>query len=504
MHLLHDDWRPRFHLAPPYGLMNDPNGLIYHDGVYHVFYQWNPDACRHGAKHWGHFVSTDLVHWQALPAALAPDTDYESHGCYSGSAVVHEGGIALFYTGNARSDDGGRSSTQCVAYSADGVSFAKVGPVIPTPPRGYTAHFRDPKVWREGADWFMVVGAQTEDEKGTVLLYRGKSLSEWSFVGELLSERAFGYMCECPDVATVDGREILLFCPQGLAPEGERFHNIYQAGYLVGGLDRSNGRFVSGGRPAFEELDRGFDFYAPQTFVDGHGRTLMFGWMGMPEEEETPTVANGWTHCLTLPRELRFENGRLYQRPPAELEAMRGKPHVIDRLSLFSEPHDEYWLPFFGAAFELQLTIDATADAWLDLCVGHGEFTRLAFDQASRRLSLDRSASGRGITPAANNVRRSAPLAAGPVDLRIFVDHSCIEIFVNGGEQVFSARVYPAAGSDRLRLGATAPAQARNIVFWPLDLHGPATATTPRDFSASANRPLEIAMSAFHHQGSPP
>lgn len=470
MDFAQDDWRPRFHLAPPHGLMNDPNGLIYHDGIYHVFYQWNPDACSHSVgakKHWGHFISPDLVHWQTLPAALLPDTDYESHGCYSGCAVESDGALVLLYTGNARSLDGSRRSTQCLAESRDGISFAKRGPVIPAPPDGYTAHFRDPKVWRAGNEWLMVIGAQTKDEQGSILLYRGKSLMHWAFTGELLPEHGFGYMCECPDLASVGGQEILLFCPQGLNPEGDRFHNIYQSGYLVGQLESATGRFASGGRQAFDELDRGFDFYAPQTFTDDRGRRLMFGWMGLPEEENTPTVANGWTHCLTLPRELRFENGRLLQRPPVELETLRGKARVIDRLAIA----DECWLPFSGRAFELQLTLDvgATGRVWLDLCVGVDEFTRLSFDAVTRCLTLDRSASGQGIDVAANNLRRSPRLTPGPVHLRIFVDHSCIEVFVNRGEQVFSARVYPGAGSDRLRLGADVPAEARDLVFWDLD-----------------------------------
>lgn len=465
MSVAQDHWRPRFHLAPPHGLMNDPNGLICHDGVFHVFYQWNPDACSHGAKHWGHFVSKDLVNWEELPPALVPDTAFESHGCYSGSAVESEGDLVLFYTGNARLPDGSRVSSQCLARSSDGIRFDKLGPVIPVPPYGYTTHFRDPKVWREGGTWYMVVGAQTADRKGTVLLFRAPNLTEWSFVGELLPERAFGYMCECPDLARIGGQEILLFCPQGLVPEDERFHNIYQSGYLAGRLDRESGQFVCGGRPAFDELDRGFDFYAPQTFTDERGRTLMFAWMGLPEEENTPTAANGWTHCLTLPRELHFDNGRLFQRPPVELQALRGIPTAIERLAL----QGVRWLPFAGQAFELQLSIEAAAGSvWLDLCVGADEFTRLSFDAATRRLTLDRGASGEGIVAAANNRRRSPCLGPGAVHLQVFVDHSCIEIFVNRGEHVFSARVYPKADSDRLRLGADAPAEVRAVSFWPL------------------------------------
>lgn len=154
-----DPHRPHWHLSPNVGLLNDPNGFIHHNGRYHLFYQWNPLACAHGAKFWGHWSSPDLVSWRHEPVALVPSESYETHGCYSGSAVVDNGAITLIYTGNVKYADGSRSAFQCLAReNADG-EYDKLGPVL-TLPEGYTGHVRDPKVWKHDGRWYMVLGAQ--------------------------------------------------------------------------------------------------------------------------------------------------------------------------------------------------------------------------------------------------------------------------------------------------------------------------------------------------------
>ena len=139
-----DPLRPCWHLAPPVGLLNDPNGFIQHQGRYHLFYQWNPFACAHGAKFWGHWSSTDLLHWRHEPVALVPSEPYESHGCYSGSAVVQDGRLTLLYTGNVKYADGSRTANQCLAVENERGEFDKLGPVLPLP-AGYTGHVRDPQ-----------------------------------------------------------------------------------------------------------------------------------------------------------------------------------------------------------------------------------------------------------------------------------------------------------------------------------------------------------------------
>lgn len=163
-----DPYRLTFHLTPPVGLMNDPNGLVYFKDKYHVFFQWNPFGTKHTFKAWGHFSSEDFIQWEEHPPALVPSEWYEKDGCYSGSALTHQGKLYLFYTGNVRTNNGGRESYQCLAVSEDGIHFEKQGPVIELP-KGYTSDFRDPKVWREKDRWYLVVGAQTESLEG--LLY---------------------------------------------------------------------------------------------------------------------------------------------------------------------------------------------------------------------------------------------------------------------------------------------------------------------------------------------
>ena len=129
-----DPHRPRWHLAAPVGLLNDPNGFIEHDGRYHLFYQWNPLGCEHRNKGWGHVSSTDLLHWQHEPVALLPTEAYASHGCYSGSAVSDEQGrLTLIYTGNVKYPDGSRTAYQCLARADGEGGFAKLGPVLDLP-----------------------------------------------------------------------------------------------------------------------------------------------------------------------------------------------------------------------------------------------------------------------------------------------------------------------------------------------------------------------------------
>ncbi|MGL5503759.1 MAG: glycoside hydrolase family 32 protein, partial [Aeromonas veronii] len=320
-----DPHRPRWHLAAPVGLLNDPNGFIEHDGRYHLFYQWNPLGCEHRNKGWGHVTSTDLLHWQHEPVALLPTEAYESHGCYSGSAVSDEQGrLTLIYTGNVKYPDGSRTAYQCLARADGEGGFAKLGPVLDLP-AGYSGHVRDPKVWHDGQQWLMVLGARTLDDKGEVLLYRGDTLQSWQRVGPIAGSGRgglgeFGYMWECPDLFPLGERHVLISCPQGIAPVGEDYRNLYQCGWLSGNFDGE--RFEHG---AFHELDRGFEFYAPQTIRDSQGRRLLFGWLGLPEENEMsqPTVAYGWLHQMSCPRELFWQDEWLCQRPVAELAALK-------------------------------------------------------------------------------------------------------------------------------------------------------------------------------------
>ncbi|PWC10950.1 sucrose-6-phosphate hydrolase [Brenneria corticis] len=419
-----DPHRPHWHLSPNVGLLNDPNGFIQHNGRYHLFYQWNPLACAHGAKFWGHWSSPDLVNWRHEPVALVPSESYETHGCYSGSAVVDNGAITLIYTGNVKYADGSRSAFQCLAReNADG-EYDKLGPVL-TLPEGYTGHVRDPKVWRHDDRWYMVLGAQDKQRQGKVLLYRSDDLRGWEPIAEIAGSRLgglgdFGYMWECPDLFRLNGQDVLICCPQGVPAQEERYLNTFQAGYLVGTLDYQSGDYPHHG---FSELDLGFEFYAPQTTSSEDGRRLLFGWMAIPDENEffAPTIAHGWIHTMTCPRELTLREGKLYQRPARELQQLRTQHFAWQGVADYAPP-----LPVNSA--EIALT-------------AQGEFQ---LDIASLMVLCW---NGECLTLSRHNRRTGEPehrYWRGELhQLQLLCDRSSIEIFINDGAAVMSASYFP-------------------------------------------------------------
>ena len=220
--------RQRYHFMAETGWINDPNGVIYYKGKYHFFYQYNPYHGFWENMHWGHAVSEDMLHWEYLPPALAPSEEYEDHlkgGCFSGSAIEHEGKLYLMYTAAANHGKG-FVQTQCIAYSEDGIHFEKYekNPVLTAPKGVAQDSFRDPKVWRHEGLYYMVCGA-SKDKKGQALLYRSEDMLQWSFVNVLAESRGeWGSMWECPDFFEIGRRYVLTFSPIGA---GERTLSIW-------------------------------------------------------------------------------------------------------------------------------------------------------------------------------------------------------------------------------------------------------------------------------------
>ncbi len=427
--------RLQYHMMPPVGLLNDPNGLIQFNNVYHVFYQWNPFDTTHGAKFWGHYTSEDLLTWQPQPPALVPSEWYDKNGCYSGSAVEYNGKMYLFYTGNVKDENNERKSYQCMAVSSDGINFEKKGPIIFLPD-GYTPHFRDPKVWKHDGIWYMVIGAQTENEEGQVVVYTSTDIENWEFQGPLAGGNLnglgdFGYMWECPDLFRLDSQDVLLVSPQGLEPEGHLYQNLFQSGYFVGEWKPSTNQYDHG---PFKELDSGFDFYAPQTFKDHRGRRLLFAWMGLTDENEVyqPTIATHWIHALTLPRELVLKGDKLYQKPVAELEQLRKSLDFQQQVLLKNTKRT--WTEVNGTTIEIHIDIQQLAAASFEINIR--ENIKLSFHQAENLFTLERKSFKDGSPES-----RSCQLPTLH-KLQIFLDTSSIEVFLNGGQEVMTARYF--------------------------------------------------------------
>lgn len=431
--------RPSWHISPPQGLLNDPNGFIYHNGQYHMFYQWYPYACVHKDKYWAHLTSPDLINWQWQPLALTPSDWFDSHGVFSGHALSHRGQLMLFYTGNTRiGEQRERHTTQCLATSDDGIQFTKHGPVIEGLPEGVTPHIRDPKIVRVDQQWLMLLGAQTSDLKGRLAVYRSDDLQTWQFNGLFGDEFGdFGYMWECPDMFELAGDSFAVIGPQGIESFSQHNTIPHHNGIAKAKYDSEQGIQLSD----FSHLDYGFDFYAPQTALTPDGRRVMCGWMGLPDEVDQPTADNGWMHQLTTMRELTVQDGRLKQWPIAELDTLAMPEQTI----LLSEQCHNLETKSYDLTLELEW------GSTLHLFEGSGHKFVLSADKCKKSLVMDRSET---LNRAVDKIRE-LPLTSEAVSLRILADTSSVEVFVNGGEAVMTSRVFTAQDATGISLKGT-------------------------------------------------
>lgn len=466
-----DYYRLKYHIMPPTGLLNDPNGFVQINDEYHLFYQFHPFDTKHGLKYWAHVKSKDLVNWKECPIALAPSEWYETHGCYSGSGVNDNGILTLIYTGNVKDENGNRETYQCLVTSEDGINFKKYenNPVIHNQPEGYTRHFRDPKVWKKDQTWYMVIGAQTINNEGKALLFKSADLKNWSLIGETAGSGLndlgyFGYMWECPDLFNLDGKDILITCPQGLEAEGDLYNNIYQSGYFVGALNYETGKLSHG---KFTELDRGFEFYAPQTMLDNKGRRILIAWMGLPEEENHPTKEYGWIHAMTIPRELELVADKLYQRPVEELKHLRKNERSYRDITIDNDTVELQNINGDVLELLIEFELEDAVEYGVKLRASEDgkEETVLSYNRQSKKFEFNRERSGKSL----GGIRRCDFEDRKTLKLNIFMDTSSIEVFINEGEEVFSARVYPDKNSRGIKFFAKGGrVKMKNIIKWDL------------------------------------
>lgn len=452
-------WKPTYHITAPANWINDPNGFCYFNGEYHLFYQYHPYSPKWGPMHWGHVSSSDLVDWQTRPIALAPTDEYDKDGCFSGSAIEKDGKLYVLYTGHVDLDKslGGddRIESQCLAISEDGDVFRKIenNPVIKSVPENIgirTEHFRDPKIWQHGDFYYTVIGVQTEEEKGAVVVYKSKDLINWKFLNIMAKSTVaenLGFMWECPNFAEVDGEDVLIVSPQGMKPEAKKYLNVHQSGFFLGKMDYTTGVFER--QSAFDIFDYGFDFYAPQIMQDvKNNRCIMIGWLDM-WESEMPEQQDGWCGMMSIPRILKIQDDTVYSLPAPELKKLR-KENVHHDLSINTATIFD---DVKGDCYELNTVFDLKqSDGFtLKLRVSENEETNIHYDKQNKILLLDRDKSG-------SNIKGQRQVEVAPIDdklsLQIFSDRSSLEIFVNGGQRVLSSRIYPTE-------------KATNIVFVP-------------------------------------
>lgn len=472
----HPPERPLVHFTPPSGWMNDPNGLVHADGVFHLCYQHHPHDLAWGPMHWGHATSTDLLTWEHRPIALQPD---HLGTAFSGSAVVDHDGVAGFGRGALVAFfthfQEGVPQSQGVAASVDGGTTWRPydGNPVLAAPEGLV-DFRDPKVFRHrDGHWVMVVAALDE-----VALFSSSDLLQWEPLSRFGRDRgAHGGTWETPDLfevpveGTTRTRWVLVVSVLGGGPAGGTGTQ-----YFLGDFDGTT--FTPDDPPGrVRWVDHGADFYAPQSWSDApDGRRIWLAWMSNWEYGRT-TPASTWRGGMTLPRDvsLRDVGGEvvLVQRPVPELATRCGAGE--ERYDVLLRP-DASWEPANPvAAYDLRLLVDPAGTA-TEVCVevhgGAGESTRISYLPREGVLRVTRAADGiEG--PEADRVQEVALDLDGELDLRVVVDTCSVEVFADHGRVVLTNQVFPAPGATRLRVHADrGEAVLRELTFVALDPAG--------------------------------
>jgi levanase/fructan beta-fructosidase len=472
-------YRPKWHYAAERNWLNDPNGLLYSNGVYHLFYQYNPHGDVWGNMSWGHATSTDLLTWDERPVAIPCD---EQEAIFSGSAVVDTRNTSGFGAGGAaplvaiytsayspESPHAGRQA-QSLAYSTDdGATWIKYdgNPVLDRE----SANFRDPKVfWYDGdaGSYWVMAAVEAEDRK--VLLYKSADLRTWEYLSSFGPANATGGVWECPDLfeLPVDGKAgdtrwvlVVNLNPGGIAggSAGQYFVGMFDGvrfrseSTVTEGLQADDSRMQDYGW-----LDWGRDYYAAVSFSNApDGRRLMIGWMNNWQYAAS-TPSQGWRSAMSLVREVRLERhaGRpVLVQAPVDPFASYGTELFATGPTRLTD--GVRWLP--SEAFGDVLRIDAefrpgtSGKVGLLLRMGEAdgvpERTVLAYSSLSGELSLDRTASGNvAFHPDFRSVERvPVPLQDGLLRLTVFLDRCSVEVFAQDGLVTLTDQIFPAESS---------------------------------------------------------
>lgn len=413
---------PKYHLAPKHGLMNDPNGLIEIDGWYHIFYQWFPLGPVHGLKYWYHLKTKDFINYVDCEIGIEPDCDLDKSGCYSGM-IFNEEPYSVYYTGVDKND----IQNVCVADFDKENKITNKSICVNHNPKMTTRNFRDPFVFIKEKTKYMIVGAEDLNNKGQIQLFKeeGNVFVDKGFLN--LGNEKLGYMLECPNLISFEeGKDVLLFSPQGIeSTDKYTYRNVFSVAYGVGKLDVENGEFSCS---KYLELDKGFDFYAPQVFVDSKKRHILLAWLGN-SKCVYPSDKDQWAHMMTIPRELKLIDNILCQYPVEEIKELRQEAVNV-----------EHEMKLKSNTFELDL--EAEGDFSVILKNNEDEF--ISFSSINGEYILDRSNMTHlynekyGMKRYAKRINKDK----NKDKVRIFVDVSSIEIFVDYGFNTFTSRFY--------------------------------------------------------------
>lgn len=416
------------HVKAPGNWINDPNGFIYYKGKYHLFYQHFPYAPEWGTMHWGHVVSDDLVHWEHLGIALFPTKAYDQNGIFSGTALEENGKLNLYYSAvkYLKPDpenihhvlEEAFETSQAMITSEDGVHFdnwkkKQIVPVIREEEMGDATHTRDPKVWKDGDTYYMILGS-TYRNTGRILFYTSRDGENWNYINQYRNA-AYGRIIECPDLFRQKKQWIFIGCPMNITPGEKNYPD--QAVWALADFEQKSCELKL--PDTYQYVDYGLDLYAPQTTQDAEGRRVMIGWIRMPKAVTDSSDRKPWNGMMSSPRVVEEKEGHLYFHLHPQVKACLSVKTTLEEAVESGKP------------FRLQAELS------------EGETIDIGGYQISRtegRICGNRERVLEDIQSV--QTEGSTPKIDGACRLDIIVDDHLVEIFVNDGQYVLTHAVY--------------------------------------------------------------
>lgn len=408
------DFFPLYHMTSPVGWMNDPNGLCRYNGRYHLYYQYNPYDVKPGTMIWGHFASDDLITYRDESVAILPER--ENASIFSGGAIPTEKGLCAVFTEHYEKGDFKRETVHA-ALSADGCSFGASRPVFDNeklPANISRSDFRDPyPVYVDGNYYVFVGGKDVAADSGVIVVLGGKTLAELEYKFTIGPFYELGNMGECPCWHRVDGKDVIAVSGCEVKARGNDFKNVNSSVFIVGNLDFEGGKMKV---DYISEIDKGDCFYAPQ-FINGEQRPILVGWHEMwGKPYPTKERGDGWVGSFTIPRRLSLKDGRLMQFPVEELDG-------------YCREYDGNDVPRCS-----RLTLRFDGDGAVEI-VGSDGSMEVACMDGYICLDTTRSNSGNGCVRRTNDRYAHCTVC-------VLLDKSSVEVFVDGGKEAISGRMY--------------------------------------------------------------
>lgn len=447
-----DPMRPAFHFHPPARWMNDPNGTIYVDGYFHLFYQLNPYGDAWGTIHWGHARTRDFREWEHLPIALAPDDDPNERFCYSGCVVLDKDGPPrIIYTSVSADREVAPNRQRSAIGSDDLLTWQKLEQstlVLADAPAGTGSDWRDPYVFESDGVRYLVVSAvipHRGGEEAAVLLYAAEdgSLDRWRYLKPLYVFENDVTFAECPNYFRLENRWVLIVSPFG------------PVRYAIGEISESPDPFAP---ERLGIVDHSAEYYATNTFlVDS--RVILVAWIrGFPK-------GRGWNGCLSIPRELKMSaDGFLIQTPVDEIRLLRKGGGSVEPGLLRSKRVELNNIPVWSVEFEGTVRMGHQGRAAIRISGESGPLFSIEFDSATNTLHAE------GMPVQLDPDRNDLD----PIAFRVFVDRSVVETFIDGGRQCVTRVAENLLHADRLVLESDEGTEFEQIRYWemgPLSFH---------------------------------